>query len=233
MTQESKTDSRSLLQRINAVRRARGYIQKDAQAQDYRAVSHDAVTAHLRDALIEEGVVMLESLLEGETIQDTGLSTKAGNPIIRYEAVFLITFVSVDDGKDRITLQMPAHANDTGDKAPGKAMSYAAKYALLKTFNIETGENEESREEAAERAAGRTPISASEYEHLQGLIHETGTDADKFLAYLAGQPESGSPERLADIGHGLYQFALSALEAKKRKQSQGTNKSQEGNDGTA
>lgn len=224
---------KTLLQRINAVRERCGYIQKDAQAESYRAVSHDAVTAHLRDALISEGVLMLESLLEGETTQDTGLSTRSGNPIIRYEAVFLISFVNVDDGDDRLTLQVPAHANDTGDKAPGKAMSYAAKYALLKTFNIETGENEESREEAAARVEGRQPITGAEYEHLTGLIESTGTDPDKFLAYLAGQPESGSPERLADIGRGLYKFAISALEAKQRKQARAQSQAQGGDDGTA
>jgi hypothetical protein len=34
---------------------------------------------------------------------------------------------------------------DNQDKAPGKALSYAKKYAVLKLFEIETGEDEESR----------------------------------------------------------------------------------------
>lgn len=34
---------------------------------------------------------------------------------------------------------------DNADKAPGKALSYAKKYAMLKLFEIETGENDESR----------------------------------------------------------------------------------------
>ena len=34
---------------------------------------------------------------------------------------------------------------DNADKAPGKALSYAKKYAVLKLFEIETGEDEESR----------------------------------------------------------------------------------------
>jgi hypothetical protein len=34
---------------------------------------------------------------------------------------------------------------DNADKAPGKAISYAKKYAVLKLFEIETGEDEESR----------------------------------------------------------------------------------------
>ncbi len=34
---------------------------------------------------------------------------------------------------------------DNADKAPGKALSYAKKYAVLKLFEIESGEDEESR----------------------------------------------------------------------------------------
>ena len=34
---------------------------------------------------------------------------------------------------------------DNADKSPGMALSYATKYAILKVFNIETGEDEESR----------------------------------------------------------------------------------------
>jgi hypothetical protein len=45
---------------------------------------------------------------------------------------------------------LPSHALDNGDKAPGKAISYATKYALLKTFLLETGEDEESRHNPSE-----------------------------------------------------------------------------------
>lgn len=36
---------------------------------------------------------------------------------------------------------------DAGDKAPGKAITYASKISHLKVFGIETGVNDESREE--------------------------------------------------------------------------------------
>ena len=42
-------------------------------------------------------------------------------------------------------ITVPAHAIDFGGMAPGKAMSYAKKYALLHLFLLETGEEEESR----------------------------------------------------------------------------------------
>ena len=42
-------------------------------------------------------------------------------------------------------MTVEAHASDNGDKAPGKALSYATKSAILKTLSLETGENDESR----------------------------------------------------------------------------------------
>ncbi len=51
----------------------------------------------------------------------------------------------MDEPTDRITVRLDAHADDYGDKAPGKALSYATKYAILKVLMLESGENEEGR----------------------------------------------------------------------------------------
>ena len=63
----------------------------------------------------------------------------------RYDATYSFDFVNADDPTDRLTIVIESHAMDNADKAPGKALSYAKKYALLKLFEIETGEDEESR----------------------------------------------------------------------------------------
>jgi hypothetical protein len=63
----------------------------------------------------------------------------------RYEATYDFHFVNMDDASDTLVIRIQAHAMDNADKAPGKALSYAKKYAILKLFEIETGEDEESR----------------------------------------------------------------------------------------
>lgn len=134
----------NIYQRINEVRKAIGYVQKDKAVStgggSYKAVTHDAVTGMVRDALIKHGVVIVPSVLHAI------FHPKEPDAKQRlYEATYQIEFVNVDDPADRITTQQNAHALDNGDKAPGKAQSYATKYAILKLFNIETGEDEESR----------------------------------------------------------------------------------------
>ena len=49
------------------------------------------------------------------------------------------------DKNDFHDICIHSNALDNSDKAPGKALSYATKYAILKMLMIETGENDESR----------------------------------------------------------------------------------------
>lgn len=139
----------TLLQRINNVRREVEYIRKDKDvstgAGSYKAVTHDAVVGQIRAALIKEGVIILQSLISSTANPYEVDADMKRAKQYRYEGRYEIRFVNADDADDNFTLVVESHAMDNADKAPGKAMSYAKKYAILKTFDIETGENEESR----------------------------------------------------------------------------------------
>ena len=137
---------KNIYQRVNAVMQEVAYVQKDVSVSgggSYKAVSHDMVLAVLRPAMLAQGIVTVVELVDGGITQFRDL--KIDVKMHMYEAVYRVHFVNMGDPKDVITVTVPAHANDTGDKAPGKATSYAVKYAMLKTFGLETGENEESR----------------------------------------------------------------------------------------
>lgn len=136
--------SLNLLQRINEVRKAVAYIQKDKSVStgggSYKAVTHDAVTAMVREHMVNHGIVSWPHLVES-----TAQPKEEGAKQFRYEATYDFMFCNVEDPKDSLTIRIQAHAMDNADKAPGKALSYAKKYALLKLFELETGEDEESR----------------------------------------------------------------------------------------
>jgi hypothetical protein len=137
----------NIYQRINEVRKGCAYIQKDKKVEGggtYMAVTHDAVTAELRPHLVLQGIVIVPRLVSAQVV-DTGTMTKNQIPIIRYEALYEVDFVNMDEPTDRVTVPVSAHALDSGDKAPGKAASYGTKYAMLKLFSIDTGEAEEER----------------------------------------------------------------------------------------
>lgn len=141
-------DKKNIYQKLNVVRQKVSYLQKDTKVQGYKAITHDAVTSAVREPFIEVGIMMIPNQV-GSNVENVG-KTSNGTLIIRYEATYEIAFVNIENPDDKIVINVESHANDHGDKAPGKAMSYAVKYAMLKVLNIETGESEESRVEVAQ-----------------------------------------------------------------------------------
>lgn len=138
----------TLLQRLNRVMLDVTYVQKDKKidvGKGYMVVTHDAVTAKVRPALVKHGVFYYPYSLEHR---------QEGN---RTEVFMVVRFVNVDDGADFIDVPCLGYGIDPGDKGPGKAASYAVKYALLKALGLETGEDADN-----EASADHKPEPAGE-----------------------------------------------------------------------
>lgn len=137
---------RNIYQRLNEVRKKVDYVRKEKRVGEggYLAVTHDQITALTRQHLIEHGILILPSLVSS-MVSATGTFTAKGIPFIRYEARYRFQVVNMDDPQDKFEVEIESHAMDQGDKAPGKALSYAKKYAVLKLLEIESGEEEEER----------------------------------------------------------------------------------------
>ena len=193
-------------QRINEVRTDVGYIRKDVTIDNsYMAVSHDAVTAAVRPFLIKHGITITVSLHSSNVVQETGMATRKGVPIIRYEARFDVSFINMDDPQDFVPMVFEAHACDTSDKAPGKAISYASKYAMLKMFNFESGEDEESRVE------GEPPKLTDEHRlELVTKCEKLGFDPQEAIEALAVRVYK--VEKIGDIPDQWFQDAMQRLE---------------------
>lgn len=115
----------NIYQRINKVMQTVGYVKKDKSVngggQNYKAVTHDHVISVAREALVANGVIIYPNQVSGEflvmrDVNATPQPIKMG----LYTGSYEINFVGVDAG-DKITVTVQAHANDNGDKAPGKA----------------------------------------------------------------------------------------------------------------
>jgi hypothetical protein len=139
----------NLYQRINEVRKSIDYIQKDKSVStgngSYKAVTHDQVTGMVREHMVKHGIVSYPVLVESMSQPKEVNAAMETAKQFRYEATYDFHFVNIDDSKDELIIRIQAHAMDNADKAPGKALSYAKKYAVLKLFEIETGEDDESR----------------------------------------------------------------------------------------
>ena len=194
----------NIYQRLNKVREEVSYIQKDANVEGYKAITHDQVTSEVRPHLIKYGVMVVPNQVFAE-VKDSGKTTKSGTPITCYIATYDIDFVNIDDPEDKVTVSVSSIAEDHGDKGPGKALSYATKYAMLKLFSIETGESDEGRQEQKPAF-----INDDQIIEIDDLIEETKTDKVKFLQYMKG----GSVRKIPTTA---YKTASAALEAKREK----------------
>ena len=145
----------NIYQRINEVRKAVEKVAKDKKVEGYMAVTHDQVTALTREHLVAQGIVIVPKLLSERTVP-TGTFTSRDTPFVRYEATYQFDVVNADDPKDQFPAVIGAHAIDHGDKAPGKALSYAKKALVLKLLELESVSDEEGRQEQHKPTAAKS-----------------------------------------------------------------------------
>lgn len=82
-----------------------------------------------------------------KTSEWEGKVKETQNIFVRIETVY--KFVNVEKPEEFIEITTYGDGVDTQDKAPGKAMTYADKYALLKAYKIMTGDDpDQSKSEA-------------------------------------------------------------------------------------
>ncbi|HWY79563.1 MAG TPA: ERF family protein [Candidatus Sulfotelmatobacter sp.] len=127
----------NIFQRINAVMKEVDYIQKGEKkvANQYRYCSHDQVSSALHGPMAKHGIVAVPTVVE---------MTQNGTMTI---AKIQMTFVNIDNPQDWFSVAYTGYGIDSGDKGPGKAISYACKYAMLKTFCLETGDDPDHDQE--------------------------------------------------------------------------------------
>ena len=79
-------------------------------------------------------------------------------------------FVNIDKTDDYIETIVYGDGIDTGDKAPGKAMTYADKYALMKAYKLSTGDDPDK--EASPEKGYKTKETGKEQQETLELLGE-------------------------------------------------------------
>jgi len=74
-----------------------------------------------------------------EIVKEYKEGTKSTTQFIRMETTY--RFVNLENPEEYLEVRSYGDGCDSLDKAPGKAMTYADKYALMKAYKIETGED--------------------------------------------------------------------------------------------
>jgi len=195
---------KNIYQRLDAIRQDIAYLQKDATVTGYKAITHDFVTSELRPKMIKHGVVTIPRQISGE-LKDTTKTTGKGIPYTNYVGMYEFDFVNIDEPTDFVTVRVGAMSEDTADKGPGGAISYAMKYAFLKIFNIETGDKEESRQ-----AQKPNHITEDQAIEINDLIKETSANLEAFL-------KVAKAKSVEEITSDKYEMLIKQLHIKRDK----------------
>lgn len=104
---------------------------------------------------------------------------------LRIETVY--RFVDMDDPTQYIEVTTYGDGLDSGDKATGKAMTYADKYALLKAYKIVTGDDpdqEASGELLQSQVIKSAHIGSTKIKVLNVRCKEANISTTKLCGYL-------------------------------------------------
>ena len=134
----------NIYQRMAAVTAERETVPKSisvgAGKSSYKAVSEADVLTAIKPLEAKYGIYSYPFSRE---IVDSSTVTTQGNygERINYRVRVMVTyrFINLDKPDEAVDIISFGDGIDQGDKAPGKAMTYADKYALLKAYKCVTG----------------------------------------------------------------------------------------------
>ena len=162
----------------------------------FSVVTYDRILATMRQHLIDEGIIIVPSQVD-RGVYTEGL-TKNGGKKFRYDAIYDIRFIAVEDGSE-IVSRHEVSAEGSDDKQPSKAVTIATKNAILKVFSLESGD--EVNQEIA------NSINDKQFNMLKGLVDSREVDLQEFLNYF-------NAPTLKEISQAYYVQATEMLKKK-------------------
>lgn len=204
----------NIYEKLSMITEEIGVVEKGLNVQVNKTSSYKAVSE--RDVLdavkpIEKKYRVYSYPVKREVIdRDTlvkeseynGNITRTNTLFMRIETTY--RFVNLDNPSEYIETTVYGDGLDTGDKAPGKAMTYADKYALMKAYKLSTGDDPDK-----EASPEKGYVKKSEPDYRKELIKyckENNIDMNKLAKdyQLAGKKLSNDDyfDVLCDVKEG-------------------------------
>lgn len=188
---EEQIKGLNIYEKLSLITDEIGVIEKNLNVQVNKGASYKAVSE--RDVL--DGVKPIEKkyrvysypvkreVIDRDTLvketEYNGTITRTNTLFMRLETIY--RFVNLDKPEEYIETTVYGDGVDTGDKAVGKAMTYADKYALMKVYKLSTGDDPDkdaSPEEGYKKATTSAKATKGQLDILEKL-----SDTDKEKVY--------------------------------------------------
>lgn len=189
-----------------------------SKSQSYKAVAESDVLEAVKP--IEEKYGIYSYPVSRTVIKDEAYTTtseydgrKSEKTTFFMRLATVYRFVNIDKPDEYIDITTYGDGVDTQDKAPGKAMTYADKYALLKAYKIQTGDDPDAN---ASGNLGKKKFEKPTAEQL-AQAEELGINLDGLAAYAKCKVEEISKDVLAEA------IKMKQIALKKKAAAQGGN----------
>ena len=170
-----------------------------SKSQSYKAVAESDVLEAVKPIEEKYGIYsypVSRKIIKDEAYTTTseydGRKSEKTTFFMRLETIY--RFVNTDKPDEYIDITTYGDGVDTQDKAPGKAMTYADKYALLKAYKIQTGDDPDANPSGN---LGKKKFEKPTAEQL-AQAEELGINLDGLAAYAKCKVEEISKDILAN-----------------------------------
>lgn len=166
----------------------------------YKAVSEADILRAVKPIEERYGVYSYpydREIVESGTMERDGRNGKTIQLYLRIKTVY--RFVCIDDPASYLDIVSYGDGVDTQDKAPGKAMTYSDKYALMKAYKIQTGDDPDQYASEPQSAVN-TQNNQRRMMEQYVLAHYDQENLQKMLQYYgAGSVADLDPAQLATV----------------------------------
>jgi len=193
ITAESQSGAVNIAKRIHKVMLEVGYVYKDGKNtfQKYNYASEANAIKAIRPALVKNGLILLPSVQKSEMDSYGNTTVHVLYKLMDVEGNF-ITFQMIGQGNDK-------NSKGVGDKGVYKAITGANKYALLKTFLLETGDDPEVESDHDKESESKSEKSEPKSEDY----FKTKQDIQNYVLEMKGYIQSCKTEKdLVELWQG-------------------------------
>ena len=186
----------NLFQKLQKISEKVGYVAKNIDiavgATKYKAVGELDVITAVKPVEVEFGIFSYPT--KHEVVESKELEKANGRveQFVRVKTTY--RFVDIDNPAEFIETTAIGDGVDSGDKASGKAQTYADKYALLKAYKIMTGDDPDLEPSGEYKKKGKlTDAFATDAERIKAI--------DGLTTLLGGVERLGKAMSYYNVNH--------------------------------
>ena len=184
---QKNQDSKNIFQKMLEAQTILGVVNKNLNVStgvgkgSYKAVCERDILDAVKPVEAELGIYSYPFDRKIVSIEKRTTSKGYDQNFIEFEIVY--RFVNVDKPEEYIDIKSYGTGIDSGDKADGKGMTYADKYALMKAYKISTGDDPDK--DASVNNIDMTKVTKEYFDARKKLIEVGGSlEDEKVVDYI-------------------------------------------------